>query len=330
MFVFSLQEDQTRRKRDARKRRNRAGRPRHLAANANSSLATNHGLDSSGEEDSGNESSSDPDGPFTFKRMSGCHYHDTVNSPFDSVEDSSNDKSRNNLYGMSAFHLTSIGDLVYPNRTSFTGYLRQRVGRGGRRLFDRRMTRKTDEMFLRHWDKEHSRYTKRNSIIADSEASRDYLSPVEDDWSGDDNHECVDNSFCFLPVTPFLLRDRSKTQVLPASDSPHVSSTESFRHSNHIHSVAQRPSGLHPTSHLNRQSQSTARPTESCGESANSVSVLHRKTSLMARPPYPIASIKKEPTSCTTARVIVPPPNNSVVRCEWSCKPALSVVCNMT
>lgn len=231
---------------------------------------------------------------------------------------------------MSAFHLTSLGDFVHPHRTSFTGYLHQRVGRGGRRLFDRRTLRSRDEqIFLRHWDKEHSRYAKQTSGNIDSQTSRD-LSPVEEDWSADDLHECIDGSFCHLPLSPFLLKDKSKTKVLPVSDFPHVSAGESFRHSNHIYSVAQRPPGFHPSSHPNRQSQSAVRSSEVCGDSATSVSVLHHKTSLMARSSYPITSIKKEPAPCTTARVIVPPPNNSVVRCEWSCKAALSVVCKMT
>ncbi|TGZ67178.1 hypothetical protein CRM22_004955 [Opisthorchis felineus] len=73
------------------------------------------------------------DGPFAFVRMQGCRYL----RPRDVVGDQANAQPREPHYPHLRYSLTTVPSVCHPERRTYTGYIRRRLGRGGRIVCDR-------------------------------------------------------------------------------------------------------------------------------------------------------------------------------------------------
>ncbi|KAF6777429.1 hypothetical protein AHF37_03594 [Paragonimus kellicotti] len=76
---------------------------------------------------------SNSDGPFAFVRLQGCRYLKPRIAP-DLRSDQQPDTLR---YPHLRYTLTTVPSVCYPARQSYTGYIRRRLGRGGRIICDR-------------------------------------------------------------------------------------------------------------------------------------------------------------------------------------------------
>jgi len=124
------------RQRDNKKKQKTDGRSRpelmdhhdYITTSDDDGTSTLHGAaHSDGEED-------DPDGPFAFRRTAGCSYHAPIVTdkvagwPWESPEEGGLADPR---------HRFTLASFTQPSRQPFVAFIRRRIGRGGRIIFDR-------------------------------------------------------------------------------------------------------------------------------------------------------------------------------------------------
>jgi len=100
----------------------------------------------SGASQSDHEAETDPDGVFAFRRKAGCCYHSPRHPgegswPWSGVEVTDNSCYRYCLTAVPSFHaVPPTQSLLSKRHECCVGFVRRRIGRGGRVVFDRGYT----------------------------------------------------------------------------------------------------------------------------------------------------------------------------------------------
>ncbi|KAF7232645.1 hypothetical protein EG68_08413 [Paragonimus skrjabini miyazakii] len=92
---------------------------------------------------------SNSDGPFAFVRLQGCRYLKPRIAPDLRCSDQQPDTLR---YPHLRYTLTTVPSVCYPARQSYTGYIRRRLGRGGRIICDRLRASPEIAAYLSNYD----------------------------------------------------------------------------------------------------------------------------------------------------------------------------------